>query len=43
MHLGGAHAGWHAVRCFLWLNGEPMTGSYRNAGSKKLKIQYEKN
>ena len=32
-----------AVRCFLWLNGEPMTGSYRNAGSKKLKIQYEKN
>jgi hypothetical protein len=29
-----------AVRCFLWLNGEKMKGSYRNAGPKKLKIQY---
>ncbi|GAA0499592.1 hypothetical protein Ade02nite_82730 [Paractinoplanes deccanensis] len=29
-----------AVRCFLWLNGEPMTGTYRNAGTKKLKIHY---
>jgi hypothetical protein len=29
-----------AIRCFLWLNGEPMTGSYRDAGTKKLKIQY---
>ncbi|MEU8813034.1 septum formation family protein [Actinoplanes sp. NPDC048796] len=29
-----------AVRCFLWLNGEKMTGSYRNAGTKKLKIHY---
>ncbi|MEV4348056.1 septum formation family protein [Actinoplanes sp. NPDC049596] len=33
-------AGDRAVRCFLWLNGEPMTGSYRNAGTKKLKIHY---
>ncbi|MET0422386.1 MAG: septum formation family protein [Actinoplanes sp.] len=30
----------HAVRCFLWNNGEKMTGSYRNAGTKKLKIHY---
>jgi hypothetical protein len=30
----------HAVRCFLWLNGEQMTGSYRNAGRGKLKIHY---
>jgi hypothetical protein len=30
----------HAVRCFLWLNGEKMTGSYRNAGTAKLKIHY---
>jgi hypothetical protein len=29
-----------AVRCFLWLDGAPMTGSYRNAGPGKLKIQY---
>ncbi|MBL7261289.1 septum formation family protein [Paractinoplanes lichenicola] len=29
-----------AVRCFLWLNGERMTGSYRNAGTRKLKIHY---
>jgi hypothetical protein len=29
-----------AVRCFLWLNGERMTGTYRNAGPRKLKIHY---
>ena len=29
-----------AIRCFLWLNGEKMTGSYRNAGTRKLKIHY---
>jgi len=29
-----------AIRCFLWLNGERMTGSYRNAGTRKLKIHY---
>jgi hypothetical protein len=29
-----------AVRCFLWLNGERMTGTYKNAGTRKLKIQY---
>ena len=29
-----------AIRCFLWLNGERMTGSYRNAGPGKLKIHY---
>jgi hypothetical protein len=29
-----------AIRCFLWLNGEAMTGSYRNAGPGKLKIHY---
>ncbi|GIM97680.1 septum formation family protein [Paractinoplanes toevensis] len=29
-----------AIRCFLWLNGEKMTGSYRNAGPSKLKIHY---
>ena len=33
-------AGDHAVRCFLWLNGETMTGSYRDAGRAKLKIHY---
>lgn len=33
-------AGDRAIRCFLWLNGEKMTGSYRNAGTKKLKIHY---
>jgi hypothetical protein len=31
-----------AIRCFLWLNGETMTGSYRNAGTAKLKIHYKK-
>jgi hypothetical protein len=29
-----------AIRCFLWLNGEKMKGSYRNAGTGKLKIHY---
>jgi hypothetical protein len=29
-----------AIRCFLWLNGEKMKGSYRNAGPGKLKIHY---
>lgn len=29
-----------AIRCFLWLNGERMTGSYQNAGPGKLKIHY---
>lgn len=29
-----------AVRCFLWLNGEKMKGSYRGAGPGKLKIHY---
>jgi hypothetical protein len=31
-----------AIRCFLWLNGEKMTGSYRNVGPTKLKIHYAK-
>ena len=29
-----------AVRCFLWNNGETMTGSYRKAGPGKLRIHY---
>jgi Septum formation len=29
-----------AIRCFLWLDGEKMTGSYRNAGPARLKIHY---
>ena len=29
-----------AIRCFLWLNGDKMKGSYRNAGPGKLKIHY---
>jgi hypothetical protein len=33
-------SGDHAIRCFLWLNGEKMTGSYRKAGLSKLKIHY---
>lgn len=33
-------SGDHAIRCFLWLDGERMTGSYRDAGPAKLKIQY---
>jgi Septum formation len=34
--------GWgdRAIRCFLWLNGEKMTGSYRGAGPAKLKVHY---
>ena len=31
-----------AIRCFLWLNGERMSGSYRGAGTAKLKIHYAK-
>jgi len=30
----------HAIRCFLWVNGEKLTGSYRNGGSRKLPIRY---
>jgi hypothetical protein len=33
-------SGDRAIRCFLWLNGEKMTGSYRRAGPSKLKIHY---
>jgi hypothetical protein len=33
-------SGDRSVRCFLWLNGEKMTGSYRHAGTTKLKIHY---
>ena len=29
-----------SIRCFLWLDGEKMTGSYRGAGPGKLKIHY---
>ena len=29
-----------AVRCFLWNNGERMTGSYRDAGTGKLEVHY---
>ena len=29
-----------AIRCFLWLDGEPMTGSYRDAGTRRLPIHY---
>jgi hypothetical protein len=29
-----------AIRCFLWLNGEKMKGSYKSAGTGKLKIHY---
>jgi hypothetical protein len=40
----GADDAWNAgdrtVQCFLWLSGETMTGSYRGAGTKKLKIHY---
>jgi putative regulator of septum formation len=34
--------GWgdRAIRCFLWLNGDKMKGSYRNAGPGKLPIRY---
>ncbi|MGK5677767.1 septum formation family protein [Actinoplanes sp. URMC 104] len=37
---GSWKLGERGVRCFLWLDGEQMTGSYRNAGTRKLKIQY---
>jgi len=37
---GSWKAGDHSIRCFLWLNGEKMTGSYRDAGTAKLKIHY---
>jgi len=37
---GSWQSGDHSIRCFLWLNGEKMTGSYRNAGTAKLKIHY---
>lgn len=33
-------SGDHGVRCFMWLDGEKMTGSYKNAGTGKLKIHY---
>jgi len=33
-------AGDHSIRCFLWLNGEKMRGSYRGAGPSKLKVHY---
>jgi len=29
-----------SVQCFLWLNGEKMTGSYRDAGPAKLRLHY---
>jgi hypothetical protein len=34
--------GWgdRAIRCFLWLNGEKMKGSYRGGGPGKLPIRY---
>ncbi len=32
--------GVRAVRCFLWLQGEAMTGSYRGAGPGRLPINY---
>ena len=33
-------AGIRSVQCFLWLADEPMRGSYKDAGSGKLPIQY---
>jgi hypothetical protein len=40
----GSEAAWTAgdrtVQCFLWLSGETLTGSYRNAGPGKLKVHY---
>jgi hypothetical protein len=40
----GTEAAWNAgdrtVQCFLWLSGETLTGSYRNAGPGKLKVHY---
>ena len=42
--LPGTEAAWDAgdrtVQCFLWLSGETLTGSYRNAGPGKLKVHY---
>jgi hypothetical protein len=34
------NAGDRTVQCFLWLSGDTMQGSYRGAGTKKLKIHY---
>jgi hypothetical protein len=34
------NAGIRDVRCFLWLDDLTVTGSYRKAGPKKLKINY---
>ncbi len=34
------NAGIRDVRCFLWLDDVTVTGSYRNAGPKKFKINY---
>lgn len=34
------NAGDRSVQCFLWLSGETMTGSYKNAGTRKLRIHY---
>jgi hypothetical protein len=40
----GTEAAWSAgdrtVQCFLWLSGETLTGSYRNAGPGRLKVHY---
>jgi hypothetical protein len=40
----GRDAAWNAgdrtVQCFLWISGETLTGSYRNAGPGKLKVHY---
>jgi hypothetical protein len=33
-------AGDRSIRCFLWLDGEKMTGTYGGAGPSKLKIHY---
>lgn len=35
------NSGVRDVRCFLWLDGVAMKGSYRGAGTKKLPIAYE--
>jgi hypothetical protein len=32
--------GVRSVQCFLWLENQAMTGSYRNAGTAKLPINY---
>jgi Septum formation len=40
----GSEAAWDAgdrtVQCYLWLSGETLTGSYRDAGPGKLKVHY---